>query len=262
MQPESISVPHGTLLKLAELIVPLTAPVVYRESDGEPMAETDVHRDEMTDALIHPLKERYRADPLVYVSGNLLLYYEEGNPYASVAPDVFVAFGIKNEQRRTYKLWQEGKAPDVVFELSSESTRNKDLSEKRLLYERLGVREYFIFDPLREYLRPPLQGFRLGGAYYTPLAAARLADDNWELPSEVLGLTLRTAGSTLRLYDAVAGRYLLNRAEEAEARRQAEREAVNEAAARRQAEARLQAADAEIISLRARLAERNDHAKP
>jgi Uma2 family endonuclease len=261
MQPESIQTLQQTLEKLADLLAPFQAEVVYPESDGEPMAETDVHRDEMTDALIHPIREFLRNDPTAYVSGNLLLYYEKGNPQASVAPDVFVVFGVSNRQRRTYKLWEEGKAPDVVFELTSDSTRHKDLTDKRLLYERLGVREYFLFDPLRDYLKPPLQGFRLMGAYYVPLRAKQLGDDNWELHSEALGLTLRTAGSTLRLYDPVQKRYLLNRTEEAEARRIAEEQVAQQAEARRMAESRLQEAEAEIARLRALLAVR-DSADP
>ncbi len=48
--------------------------IAYPESDGEPMAETDVHRDLMTDSLLHPLKEYFRHRDDVYVSGNLFLY--------------------------------------------------------------------------------------------------------------------------------------------------------------------------------------------
>lgn len=255
--------------KLAELFpppmtaVPIYPEVIYPESDGEPMAETDVHRDQMTDALIYPLKEYFRAAQQaggqpVYVSGNILLYYVEGNPYRSVAPDVLVTFGIEQRQRRTYKVWVEGKAPDVVFELTSRSTRRKDTNEKRLLYERLGVREYFIFDPLREYLQPPLQGFRLVDDHYVPLQAERVDGDDWELHSEVLGLTLHTAGDTLRLYDPVQQRYLLMAAEEAQARRSAEQRTMDEAQARRTAETKLQAAEAELAHLRALLAGQDD----
>ena len=120
------------------------------------MAETDVHRDLMTDALLHPLKEYFRDQTDVYISGNLLLYYEQGRPSAVIAPDVFVVFGVPHHQRRIYKLWEEPQAPAVVFELTSKSTYHTDLSTKRFLYETLGVREYFLFDPLHEYLRPPL----------------------------------------------------------------------------------------------------------
>ena len=59
------------------------------------MAESDTHRDLMID-LIAMLREYFRDDPHVYISGNLLLYYEEGNPRRSVAPDVFVVKGISS----------------------------------------------------------------------------------------------------------------------------------------------------------------------
>ena len=214
--------------------------VEYPESDGQPMAETDTHLEQMVDALMHPLKERYRQDADVYISGNLFLYYEEGNPRAVVAPDVFVVFGVPKKLRRTYKLWEEGQPPDIVFELTSRKTYRDDLSDKRILYEELGVREYILFDPLRDYLRPPLQGFRLKeDGYYQPLIPDNLPGGEWELDSEVLGLTLQTAGSFLRLYDPQAERYLLSRAEEAEARRQAE-------ARQRQAEARQHQAESQL----------------
>jgi Uma2 family endonuclease len=204
--------------------------VEYPEADGQPMAETDTHLEQMVDALMHPLKERYRNDADVYISGNLFVYYEEGNPKAVVAPDVFVVFGVPKKLRRIYKIWEEGRPPDIVFELTSRKTYREDLSDKRILYEELGVREYFLFDPLRDYLRPPLQGFRHQDGYYRPLLPDNLPDGEWQLESEVLGLTLQTAtsassvqaGSFLRLYDPQTERYLLSRAEEAEARRQAE----------------------------------------
>ena len=197
--------------------------IIYPETDGEPMAETDTHRDQMTELLIQPLMEHFRDNPEVYVSGNLLLYYEEGNPQSCVAPDVFVVLGIPAGQRRIYKVWEEGKAPDVVIELTSASTRRKDLGEKRFLYEDLGVREYFLFDPLYEYLDPPLIGFRLQGGYYSPIPHVALPDKEWEMASEVLKLVLRTVNKQLRLYDPIGEEYLRslgeaeNRIEELEA---------------------------------------------
>ncbi len=225
------------VLPYKTIIRPATE-VEYPESDGKPMAETDVHRDLMTDALLHPLKERFRQEDDVYVSGNIFLYYEEGNRSAVVAPDVFVVFGVPNRQRRIYQLWEEGKAPDVVFELTSESTYREDLSDKRLVYEALGVREYFLFDPLRDYLRPPLQGFRLAEFYYRSVMPEPWSEGEWQIHSHVLDLTIRTDGPTLRLYDPAPGRYLLSRAEEAEARRLAEVRASEETKARRLAEVR------------------------
>ena len=54
-----------------------------------------------------------RAD--VYVSGDLLIYYQEGDPGASIAPDVFVVMGAAKHERPSYRLWDEPKAPDFVL---------------------------------------------------------------------------------------------------------------------------------------------------
>lgn len=82
---------------------PTERSIIYPESDGKPMAETDIHRQIMID-FIEMLKNHFHFQPDVYVSGNLLLYYEEDNPKKSVAPNVFVVFGVEKKQRRTYQL--------------------------------------------------------------------------------------------------------------------------------------------------------------
>jgi len=78
----------------------------------------------------------------------MLLYHEEGNPAACVAPDVFVVQGVAKRERCTYRLWEEGQPPAVVFEITSRGTRLEDLGTKRALYAMLGVQEYFLYDPL------------------------------------------------------------------------------------------------------------------
>lgn len=236
--------------------------IEYPESDGKPMGETETHITQLTDFLWHPLKERYRDRPDVYVAINMFMYYEEGNPSAVVSPDAYVVFGISKDVRRTYKVWEEGKAPDVIFEITSKKTYRADLSDKRLLYEELGVAEYFLFDPLHDYLRPPLQGFRLVGDYYVPLMAKQIESDVWELESQKLGLILRTIGNDLRLYDSIAERYLLSRSEEAEERlnekerrREEEIRRRQAEAGQRQAESKLEKAEAEIARLKGLLGE-------
>src|SRR5207244_3000766 len=140
---------------------PADAGIEYPESDGQPMADSDAARNLMVE-VIDMLSEHFAAQPDVYVSGNLLLYYEQGNPRKSVAPDVLVARGIPKHERGTYKVWQEGKAPDVMMELASKSTWRKDVFRKVTLYHSLGVREYFLFDRLHEWFPyEPLLGYRL-----------------------------------------------------------------------------------------------------
>lgn len=177
----------------------LTA-IHYPESDGKPVGETDFH----IAALFHlwqALRFHYRNDPNVYVAGNMLFYYEEGNPAEFKVPDIFVVKGIAKHDRRVYKLWEEKAAPCVVFEITSRSTRLDDLGTKRALYEMLGVREYYLFDPLDEYLRPRLQGHKLVAGMYQPLKPSL----DGSLLSRELGLVLRAESKLLRLVDPATG---------------------------------------------------------
>ena len=118
--------------------------IEYPESDGKPMAETDVHRKVMTD-LIDRLIARYAHRDDMYVSGNLLVYYFEGKPEKCLAPDCFVVFGVPAGDRRTYKTWEEGKFPDVVFEITSKKTKKeeklKDKAERKAGTGQEGVEE-------------------------------------------------------------------------------------------------------------------------
>jgi Uma2 family endonuclease len=218
--------------------------ISYPTSDGKPMAETDVHRENMVD-LIETLKDRYRDDPDVYVTGNLLLFYKEGNRRKHISPDVFMVRGVsKTPPREHYLVWEEGKSPDVVIELTSRTTRREDRGKKLKLYrDVLRVREYFLFDPNADLLNPSLQGYRLMDSVYVPIepVAAHY------FTSEVLGLWLVRDGFELRLYDLATHQKILTRreriAESESKRRQVE-------AARQEMQLMLDLADA-----RARLSE-------
>ena len=188
--------------------------IYYPDSDGAPMAESDFQRQSLTYA-VEALGIFFAGRPDVYVSGNMFLYYEKGNPQAVVAPDVFVVLGIPKAKRRSYLLWKEGKAPDFVLEITSESTPAGDQGPKRGLYALLGVREYFLFDPTSDYLEPPLQGLRLEGNSYEPLPGQLLPDGGLSLHSETLGLELRldAKSNDLRFFDPASGQILLSHAE-------------------------------------------------
>jgi Uma2 family endonuclease len=210
----------------------------YPESDGKPMGETDVH----IDALIYlreALRDHFRDDPQTYVAGNMLLYYEEGNPAACISPDVFVVQGVAKAERRTYRLWDEGHPPTVVFEITSRGSRLEDLGTKRAVYAMLGVREYFLYDPLGEYLRPSLQGYCLQEGEYQRLQPGPAG----EFLSEALGLELRLEHGRLRVFDPATSARLLTPAEALLGQRL-------EASARRAAEAELERLRAEVAHLR------------
>ena len=230
--------------------------VEYPCSDGKPM-ESDLHRIEMWYS-IYALKAHFRDVPDVYVSGNLFIYYVEGEPRYRVAPDTFVAKGVPNAKdlRDLYKVWEEGQPPCFVLEITAKSTRTEDLYKKKGLYRSLGVEEYLLYDPLEEYLSPSLQGFRLAqgpGSEYLPLAL----EADGSLVSSVLGVVFRREGQRLRLIDARTGdlylhfeerSVLLREAQQAEER--AARQADQAAEARRGAEQRVAQLAAELARLR------------
>jgi Uma2 family endonuclease len=193
--------------------------VEYPYSDGKPMAESDLHRDEMV-YLIQALDDRYRETPDVYVAGNLFLYYAKGDRKAVVAPDVFLVKGVPKGKRKSFLLWKEGSGPCFVVEVTSESTRDEDLDTKKDRYQRLGVEEYFLHDPLSEYLSPALQGYRLQDGRYRRIAP----EPDGTLVSTTTGLRLRREGVHLRLIDLRTGTLLLSAQETREALRAAEEE--------------------------------------
>ncbi len=224
--------------------MPLQHDYHYPESDGQPMAETSFHWNVMVDTA-QALRRWYAGAPDVWVGSNLFLYYEPRKP--GIAPDVLVVRGVAKHERRTFKVWEEGHGPFFVLEATSESTQRKDEDKNKAIYEAKGVEEYFLFDPLGEYLKPRLQGFRLTVRGYQPIS--RMADGS--LPSTTTGLILRPEGARLRLVDAATGVPLLWEEEIEAARKEAEERArVAEERADREAAAR-RALEAELARLRA-----------
>ena len=234
----------------------------YPSSDGKPMAENTWQYDAM--AYAGPALKTYfrsrRKD--VFASGDLLFYYEEGNPRASVAPDVFVVFGVHGRRRMSYKVWEEGKGPDFVLEVASTSTWAEDKEAKPAVYARMGVREYFVFDPKALYLTPPLEGHRLVGREYERLPHVLSPEGRVTVRSETLGLEVWAKDTKLGFRDPVAGEELLDyeeshaaRRREADARRAAESGARREADARRAAEVRNAELQAHVSELQAHVSE-------
>ena len=185
------------------------APVYYPESDGKPMGETFLHVDAAIDvrAILVALHAERSEDACV--GCNNFVYYEEGNPRKVVTPDVFVAYGVPQDtDRRVFKTWEEGVTPDWVLEVTSKSTWREDEGAKRRLYERLGVTEYWQFDPTGDYLDPILKGRALVDGRYRELELER-RDGGLCRFSDVLGLDLRLADGRLRFFDPRRGEYLL-----------------------------------------------------
>ena len=215
----------------------------YPDTDGLPVAESDFQLGPLI-YTIDALRAHFQGRDDVYVAGDLFLYYEEGNPRAVVAPDIFVVLGAPNHPRSSYMLWREPKAPDFVLEITSQSTRVQDQGTKRERYALLGVQEYFQYDPTRDYLEPSLQGLRLVGNAYEPIPATTSPEGMLVLRSAILGLELRLEEGTLRLYEPTAGHKLLSYQETEQAWREAEERARAAEARVAELEARLRASQA------------------
>lgn len=214
---------------------------LYPESDGKPMADTDLHI-EWIIWLRQVLEGHFVDRPEVYISGNIMMYDIEGPLRTAVSPDILVSFGIGRKQRRTYKVWEEGKAPDFVMEFSSKRTYRNDLDWKVTHYASMGIPEYFLYDVDRRYLPKPLMGFRLVENTYVEIPS----DVDGGLCSEVLNLNFHIRDDGLGVYDPVDGKWVQTPADAATERaEQAEERA-------EQAEAENQRLREEIERLKAR----------
>lgn len=213
--------------------------IFYPESDGRPLAETDLHRVLIIETY-QKLNAYYKEYDDVYVSGNLLIYDIPGKTNRSISPDVMVVYGIEKKMRRTYKTWEEGKAPDFVMEFSSKSTFRQDLTKKKTRYAHIGVREYFLYDPERSYLAESLMGLRLNDdGEYDPIPSL----SNKTLYAETLGLEFSLQDDRIGIYNPVTKEWLQTPEEKANAK------AEQEAFARQHAEREVERLRAEIDRL-------------
>ena len=163
--------------------------IFYPSSDGEPVAETYDH----LYALLITLEvlRQYLEGRQATVLGNQFLYYSQGFPKLRTAPDVMVIFDVVPGGRDHYKIWEEGQVPAVVFEITSKGTQAQDQTDKKTLYEQLGIQEYWLFDPREEWIEQQLRGFRLRGDRYEPITDGC---------SEPLKLRLQIEGKLIGFY--------------------------------------------------------------
>ncbi len=212
--------------------VPTDTPLYYPDTDGKPMAASDLHRRILIHTL-ETLEAHYAQQPDVYVSGDILMYYVEGDPRRVVAPDVLVSFGLEKKERLTYLVWVEGKTPDFVMEFSSKTTYNEDLGRKMDRYASLRIQDYFLYDAEGLFLPSQLMGYTLVDGVYVPVSEH--ADGG--LHSDVLSLDFHVDDEGLGLYDPVAGAWLQTPTEAAEARAEQEASRAEQEAARAEQEA-------------------------
>jgi Uma2 family endonuclease len=180
--------------------------IIYPSSDNEPLAETFIHLYAILTTL--EVLKQYLEGQQATVLANQFLYYAQGFPKMRVAPDVMVIYDVAPGGRDNYKMWEEGQAPSVVFEMTSAFTQEQDKVTKKSLYEQMGVKEYWLFDPKGEWVKGQLQGYRLAPVtvegeeteLYVPIT-----DDR----SEPLELRVLVEGQVLGVYREDTGEKLL-----------------------------------------------------
>ena len=217
----------------------------------------------------HCLSRHWRGRRDVFVGSDQFVYWDPAYPRTNTenppaAPDVYVAFDVANRHRSSYVVWEEGKPPDFVLEVVSPSSRGRDVKEKPGIYAKIGVPEFFLYDPGDEHgetlphVAPPLVGFELRGGRggeYRPLPEEEFPGGVIGVRSKVLGLCLCISrigpaplDGSLRWYDPAAGRFLPTSHELADDNRRL-------ADAKRQAEAKAKASDAKAKASDAKVAE-------
>lgn len=143
--PTFVDMPSPQVLPVADL----ASEIVYPEGDGKPIADNTKQFDIIVQ--IHTgIAGQFRDNPDVFVAADLLWYPVDGDNKTAIAPDVMVAFGCPKGDRRSYLQWREGGiAPQVVFEVLSQSNTWAEMARKHRFYERFGVEEYYLYDPDR-----------------------------------------------------------------------------------------------------------------
>ena len=216
--------------------MPAEDPVEYPSEDGLPMASS-IEQALWMIACFRVLLHWFRARVDVFVGIDMLVYYERGNNGVSVVPDVFVSFGVPQRNLPNYKVWEEGKPPDVVWEFAPPSSVKGDAREKKGKYCRMGVREYWLVDPDGEHNDRRVQGFELVNGNYVELPWEEGSDGTVSVWSPVLQLEQHFTEGRLRFWDPKTDKYLeLPEEEERRARKEAESRAEREAQARRESD--------------------------
>ena len=229
----------------ATLPVGIESEIFYPSADGQPVAETYDHLYALLTTL--EVLKQYLTNRQATVLGNQFLYYAQGFPKLRVAPDVMVIFDVAPGGRDNYKIWEEGQIPTVIFEMTSFGTKGQDEIFKKTLYEQLGVKEYWLFDPKGEWVEQKLRGYRLRGEIYEPIQDGRSEPLQLRLVIEerLIGFYREDTGEKLLIPDElvqVLGQEVL-------ARQQAEALAEQERQRAEQAESQIEKLKARLRSL-------------
>ena len=188
--------------------------------------------------LLAVLSSRARAaNPAQHLfdSSNTNVCYDPGNLNVRVLPDYYFAVGIDPEivyHRGIYRTWVQGKPPDFVLEVASPSTARNDETTKRDIYARMGVPEYWRYDPT-EFVAPhrrPLYAVALVGELlvdgeYRPVEISNGPEGCIWGFSPALGVSLAVKDKRLMVYDHDLQEFVAEFDEQERAKMEAQAEA-------------------------------------
>lgn len=218
-------------------------PPVDCDDDGYPFSDSktveSTKHDRTAIYLGSVMRARYRHQADVCVASDLGVFFERGNRAALLAPDFMIAIDVDGRgDRSSFKVWDEGRVPDLALELLSVHTWRRDLRVKPGLYRDLGVREYWTVELLDRF-SPPIIGRRLRGGEYVDIPA----EASGGLHSEVLDLELCMVDGEFRFREVDTGTIIPDYIELEDMRRA-------ESDARRSAEARVAALEEQLGRLK------------
>jgi hypothetical protein len=181
-------------------------------------------------------------------------YLDAANARGRVFPDVYAVVGLAQQPSGPFRTWITRRPPDVVVEIAVESSLPRDLGEKLVKYEQMGVREYFVFDLDMVAVEGLLVGYRLGPRGYQQIPSipsatllTRLHSERLELDVGIIGDTRAERGYAVRLFRPGEDAHLPTE-DEAAAARDLER-------LRAEKDRELAEKDRELAALRRRLGE-------
>ncbi len=230
--------------------------VQYPSDDGERMVETDLQYYAIVDSVFALKRHLKHLGRNGTVRADCALYYDSDRPSIYVAPDVLFAFDVIVPRSEGFVPRVQGKVPDLVMEMASRSTHAQDSGSKHARYAKLGIGEYWQYDPHHQYLPDELIGWQLKvGRYEKIPVQLDQTRGAWVGESRILGTAwgLDQTTQELRLWNPSAQAwYLTDREEVARADREKAR-ADREAVERRREAARADQAETEVARLQALL---------
>ena len=227
--------------------------------DPGQLKERDMLQDPVLQEIGHVLPSHFSVAgrrAASFFSNGTNICYDPNNLNVRVQPDYYIAFGVDEDsirRRRLYLPWEVGKPPEFALELASDTTYRNDLRLKPDIYARIGITEYWRFDPTGGQLYgEPLYGGTLVNGAYQPIRLTTEPDGVLKGYSSVLGVSLCwiEERNWLRFYDPAVGSYL-STLPELYAALEAERAALDAArAARESDQARIRQLEEELLRLR------------